>query len=81
MYRSEQSQKEEKSEKSKIRIDQKRVEKHIELQSKDATKTSSFADARTERTNGRKTTKTRTLYRRKKAEKQRVMALFALPRE
>jgi hypothetical protein len=31
--------------------------------------------------NGRKTTKTRTLYGRKKAEKQRVMALFALPRE
>jgi len=52
----------------------------MKLQSKDATKTSSFANASTEKP-GRKKTKTRTLYARKKAERQRVMAPFALPRE
>jgi hypothetical protein len=61
--------------------DQKRVVKHIKLRSKDATKDQLLCKRLYRENNGRKTTKTRTLYGRKKAEKQRVMALFALPRE
>jgi len=79
MYRSEQSQREGTKKKSKLRMIRSEVkanETPIQRCNKDQ-----LLCKRQYRETRQKKTKTRTLYARKKAERQRVMAPFALPRE
>jgi len=79
IYRSEQSQREGTKGKSKIKMIRSEVkadETPIQRCNKDQ-----LLCKRQYRETRQKKTKTRTLYARKKAERQRVMAPFALPRE